>query len=89
MLKRQLVLDSFLFIGYSFTDDLVLNALREIKEVFPNQGKIHYRFVKRKDNEKSTQEYSKLEAQYYYDKYNIRTIYISDFNDIDFTYKTL
>lgn len=84
MLKRQLVLDSFLFIGYSFTDDLVLNALREIKEVFPNQGKIHYRFVKRKDNEKSTQEYSKLEAQYYYDKYNIRTIYISDFNDIDF-----
>lgn len=48
MLKRQLVLDSFLFIGYSFTDDLVLNALREIKEVFPNQGKIHYRFVKEK-----------------------------------------
>ena len=83
MLKRQLVLDSFLFIGYSFTDDLVLNALREIKEVFPNQGKVHHRFVKRKDNEKSTQEYSALEAQYYYDQYNIRTIYIADFNDID------
>lgn len=39
LLKRQLVLDSFLFIGYSFQDDLVLNALREIREVFPNNGK--------------------------------------------------
>lgn len=83
MLKRQLVLDSFLFIGYSFTDDLVLNALREIKEVFPNQGKTHYRFLKRKDSEKNTIEYCQLEAQYYYDKYNIKTIYISDYNDID------
>lgn len=83
MLKRQLVLDSFLFIGYSFTDDLVLNALREIKEVFPNQGKIHYRFVKRKDGDKSSQEFSTLEAQYYYDNYNIKTIYIVDFNEID------
>ncbi len=83
LLKRQLVLDSFLFIGYSFTDDLVLNALREIKEVFPNQGKIHYRFLKTKDNEKSAQEYNTLEAQYYYDNYNIKTIYIADFNEID------
>ena len=45
VLKRQLVLDSFLFIGYSFADELVLNALREIKEVFPNRGKTHYRFM--------------------------------------------
>ena len=35
LLKRQLVLDSFLFVGYSFQDNLVLNALREIKDVFP------------------------------------------------------
>lgn len=83
MLKRQLVLDSFLFVGYSFTDDLVLNALREIKEVFPHQGKTHYRFLKTKDSRALTQEYYKLEAQYYFDKYNIKTIEISDFNDID------
>ena len=83
MLKRQLVLDSFLFIGYSFTDDLVLNALREIKDVFPNQGKVHYRFMRIKDNDKTSQEYKKLEAQYFYDKYNIKTIYITNFDDID------
>lgn len=82
MLKRQLVLDSFLFIGYSFTDDLVLNALREIKEVFPHHGKTHYRFVK-EESDKLKQEYNKLEEEYYYNKYNIKTIYISDFGDID------
>lgn len=82
MLKRQLVLDSFLFIGYSFTDDLVLNALREIKEVFPNQGKTHYRFVK-EESDKLKQEYNALEEKYYYNEYNIKTIYIRDFSDID------
>ena len=83
MLKRQLVLDSFLFVGYSFTDDLVLNALREIKEVFPHQGKVHYRFAKKNSDSILECEFNKLEAQYFYDKYNIKTIYITDFSDID------
>lgn len=82
MLKRQLVLDTFLFVGYSFTDDLVLNALREIKEIFPNQGKTHFRFVK-KDSDSIKQQYDELETQYYYDKYNIKTILINDYSDID------
>ncbi len=83
MLKRQLVLDSFLFIGYSFTDDLVLNALREIKDVFPERGKSHYRFVIKKSENDLSQEFQELESKYYFDEYNIKTIYINDFNDID------
>lgn len=83
MLKRQLVLDTFLFIGYSFSDDLVLNALREIKEIFPNQGKIHYRFELKEHNKNLKQEYNELVAKYYFDEYNIKTIYISSFSDID------
>lgn len=83
MLKRQLVLDTFLFIGYSFSDDLVLNALREIKEVFPNKGKTHYRFILEKGNEVSRQEYNLYEEKYFWDKYNIRTIHINDYSDID------
>lgn len=83
VLKRQLVLDSFLFIGYSFADELVLNALREIKEVFPNRGKTHYRFMVKNDNDIKAQEYHKFEASYFYDKYNIKTIYIDDFKNID------
>lgn len=81
MLKRQLVLDSFLFVGYSFSDDLVLNALREIKEVFPNKGKVHYRFLK--DNKVDSKEYYSYESSYYYDNYNIRTIYIDDYSQVD------
>lgn len=83
MLKRQLVLDTFLFIGYSFADDLVLNALREIKDVFPNQGKTHYRFVLKGNNELEKQEYNSLEMQYFYDEYNIKTILIDKYSDID------
>lgn len=82
ILKRQLVINSFLFIGYSFKDDLILNALREIKEVFPTQGKTHYRFVLKSDNI-DKQEYLKYEAQYYEDNYNIKTIYIDNFEEID------
>lgn len=88
ILKRQLVLDSFLFIGYSFQDDLVLNALREIKEVFPENGKTHYRFVIRENNKSSKDkalkaEFAKYEQQYYMDKYNIQSIPLESFTDID------
>ncbi len=89
LLKRQLVLDSFLFIGYSFQDDLVLNALREIREVFPNNGKTHYRFVIQEndqlDSEKRAlkKEFTKYERQYFMDKYNIQSILLDNFTDID------
>lgn len=89
MLKRQLVLDTFLFIGYSFADDLVLNALREIKEVFPNKGKTHYRFVVTNDNESSKQEYSLFEEKFFLDEYNIKSIHINEYSDIDVYLKKL
>lgn len=88
ILKRQLVLDTFLFIGYSFQDDLVLNALREIKDVFPENGKTHYRFVIKENKKKSKNkalkaEFAKYEQQYYIDKYNIQSIPLDSFTDID------
>ena len=89
MLKRQLVLDTFLFIGYSFTDDLVLNALREIKEVFPNKGKTHYRFILSKDDDSSKQEYNQYEEKYFWDEYNIKTININEYSEIDTYLKEL
>ena len=88
LLKRQLVLDSFLFVGYSFQDDLVLNALREIKEIFPQNGKTHYRFfVPNFSSDKSTkaiqQSFYKYEQDYFRDKYNIETIPLSRYDEID------
>lgn len=89
LLKRQLVLDSFLFVGYSFQDDLVLNALREIKDVFPENGKTHYRFVVRQANKNNSasrelqEEYLGYEQRYFKDKYNIQSIFLDNFIDID------
>lgn len=97
MLKRQLVLDSFLFVGYSFSDNLVLDALREINDVFPSQNKYHYRFLLRQtrenlinvcDTEISSYKelanaYEKYEEQYYNDVYHIRTIYLDNWNELD------
>ncbi|MCM1296350.1 MAG: SIR2 family protein [Muribaculaceae bacterium] len=88
VLKRQLVLDSFLFVGYSFSDNLVLNALREIKKIFPCKGKAHYRFVMH-DNSDLKNEYYQIESRYYYDEYNIKSIYINEFTDIDIYLKEL
>lgn len=85
LLKRQLVLDSFLFIGYSFKDDLVLNALREIKEIFPEQGKQHYRFsVEASSNEEPyLEQFRQYERRYFEDKYNIKTIQLRSYDEID------
>ena len=38
-----MILKSFLFIGYSFKDNLVLSCLDEIKDCFPNLDHFHYR----------------------------------------------
>ena len=97
MLIRQLVLDSFLFIGYSFSDNLVLDALREINDVFPSQTKFHYRFLLKQHHGKGTDihwekmpsrhelidAYAKYEKQYYEDVYHIRTIYLSNWDELD------
>ncbi len=85
LLKRQLVLDTFLFVGYSFKDDLVLNALREIKEVFPEKGKQHYRiFVESPSKEDACKaKFRQYERQYFEDKYNIKTIQLQAYDEID------
>lgn len=90
ILKRQLVLDSFLFIGYSFKDDLVLNALREILSIFPQRSNWHYRFVCKKtdiaeDARKSEKrnELTQYEQKYYEEMYRIRTIFVDSYSEID------
>lgn len=85
LLKRQLVLDSFLFIGYSFADELVLSALREIKKNFSSIGNTHYRFLKQKQDEESPlwDEYYEYTSRYYEEEYNIKTIVVDDYCQID------
>ena len=44
--KRELVSKSFLFLGYSFTDSLVLNSLSTIKNCLQDACNIHYTILK-------------------------------------------
>lgn len=85
MLKHQLAVDSFLFVGYSFKDELVLEALREIKEASTENPKIHYRFVKREnyENDSLRKDYYCREKKYFEQYYNIKTIEIKEHKDID------
>ena len=79
-LKRELVLNTFLFIGYSFDDNLVLSCLREIKQCFPTLDYYHYRLEKRSNKHAIFQ---KIEAKYFEDNYNIKTIFVNSYDEID------
>lgn len=41
-LKKEFVANTFLFVGYSFTDDLVLSTLNDINEYLGRTGNCHY-----------------------------------------------
>ena len=41
-LKKELVANTFLFVGYSFTDDLVLSSLSSIKDFLGDSSNNHY-----------------------------------------------
>lgn len=79
-LKKELILKSFIFIGYSFADKLVLDCLTEIRQVFEKSSTIHYR-ISVKDNEKKN--FQKIESEYFDKFYNIKTIYVDSFEEID------
>ena len=79
-LKRELILKSFIFIGYSFADKLVLDCLTEIKQVFNNLNNLHYRIAV---NKKGRENIQKIESDYFFNYYNIKTIYVDSYEEID------
>ena len=79
-LKRELILKSFLFIGYSFADRLVLDCLTDLFQSFKLDKNVHYRILK-KDYENP--EYQKIEEKYFETIYNIKTIYVNSYEEID------
>lgn len=76
-LRRELASKSFLFLGYSFTDTLILDALSSIKSCLGDSSNIHYTIMK---NEHS------LYFDYFIDdlwkRYNIRTLLVEDYSQI-------
>lgn len=75
--KRELVSKSFIFLGYSFTDTLVLDALSSIKNCLQEASNIHYTILKN--------EHSKYFDYFIHDlwkRYNIKAILVEDHSEI-------
>lgn len=76
-LKKELVSNSFLFLGYSFQDNLIKSALSSIRQFVGDSGIHHYAIFQKKD---------KREFSYFIDdldkNYNIKVVLVDDFAEI-------
>ncbi len=76
-LKKELVTNSFLFIGYSFKDNLIKLALSSIRQFVGNSGIHHYAIFEKSD---------KKEFDYFIDdldkNYNVKVVIIDDYAQV-------
>ena len=77
--KRELVPNTFLFLGYSFTDSLVLSALREIKNCLGNSTFFHYTILK-KDTKRHDFEHFIRDLEC---SYGIKTLVVNEYHEIN------
>ena len=76
--KRELISSTFLFIGYSFTDHLVLDCLSEINRYLGESASYHYTIMKR--NTKNP--YFNYFIEDIERRYHIRTLLVDDYSEI-------
>lgn len=75
--KRELVVKSFLFIGYSFTDSLVLPCISELSQAFDGCHPYHYAIMKKSDQPDFINFINDLET-----RYHLKVLLINDFAEI-------
>lgn len=75
--KRELVVKSFLFIGYSFTDSLVLPCISELSQAFDGEHPYHYAIMKKNEDPDFINFITDLET-----RYHIKTLLIDDYDEI-------
>lgn len=72
-LKKELVSNSFLFIGYSFADQIILNCLSQTMELLGGAGNLHYAFVYVDSNVTQEIEYRAEDLR---KRYNVECIFV-------------
>ena len=77
-LKRALMTKSFLFVGYSFNDRVVLDCIAELKSVFENLPR-HYCFMEQKQVGSIEEKLQNLKIEEL-KRYNIHTVLINKFS---------
>lgn len=75
--KRELVVKCFLFIGYSFTDSLVLPCISELSQAFDGEHPYHYAIMKKNNDPDFSNFVVDLET-----RYHIKTLLIEDYDEI-------
>lgn len=76
--KRELISSTFLFIGYSFTDHLVLDCLSEITRYLGGSSTYHYTILKNNFDDPYFKHFiADLEQ-----RYNIRVLLVDEYKDI-------
>lgn len=75
--KRELVVNSFLFLGYSFTDEIVLSCLASINRCLEESANYHFTILLRKDDKDFDHFVKDLEA-----RYHIRVLLINHYNEL-------
>lgn len=83
--KRELISSTFLFIGYSFTDHLVLECLSEITRYLGYSSNYHYTIMKND----SKNPYFKHFVDDLERRYHIRVLLVDDYKDITIILKEL
>ena len=76
--KRALISSTFLFIGYSFNDHLVLDCLSEITRYLGFSANYHYTIMKNKPNDP----YFKHFVDDLEQRYHIRVLLVNEYNEI-------
>lgn len=76
-LKKELPTKTFLFIGYSFRDSLILDCLDKITKCFLGASPFHYTILKNDDSP-----YFKYFVDDLEKRYRIKTLIVNDFSEI-------
>ena len=76
--KRELISSTFLFIGYSFTDHLVLDCLSELTRYLGESTNCHYTIIKREPKNQY--------FDYFIDdlekRYNLRVLLVNEYEEV-------
>ena len=75
--KRELIVKTFLFIGYSFTDSLVLPCISELSQAFDGEQPYHYAILKSRKESDFFNFVRDLET-----RYHIKILLIDDYSEI-------
>lgn len=76
--KRELISSTFLFVGYSFTDHLVLDCLSEITRYLGDSTTFHYTIMKNNQNNPYFNYFINDLEQ----RYRIRVLLVDEYSDI-------